>query len=194
METIYIADKSLLELVSLFSCHVDDDDFYDVIAYNINQLDEGYFVNNISQLSGSQLKGAIFGLGFTKNKSDRLYTLLKKFLMHEDPMVVSETIDSLNNLECKESIVDVNSMLNHSSPYVRGALLRYVRKIFPEETAFDYLKEALNDDSFIVRENAIDELSELSRGDILSLITPFTEDVSEDVRQAAKTAIDNLKE
>jgi hypothetical protein len=46
MQTLFVADKKLCELECLFACDISDDDgFYDVLAYNITQIEPSYFID-----------------------------------------------------------------------------------------------------------------------------------------------------
>ena len=65
-------------------------------------------------------------------------------------------------------------------------------KLYPDE-AFLLLIEALQDSDEIVRQSAIDEIDELEIIKAIPYIRPLLDDPSPDVRQAAETAIQNLK-
>ncbi|AJQ97851.1 HEAT repeat domain-containing protein [Gynuella sunshinyii] len=166
MESLYIASFNLKELEQLFNCKIDDDDFYDVIAYQISQQAPEYLIQNIQNFSGSQLRGAIFGLGFTVVGSDEL---LLPFLTHGDPLVISSALDSLVRLNIQLKLDDLVFLQNHKSPYVRGAALRYLKVILPIDEIYRRLLEASKDDDAIVRQNVADELSELGLKEAIPL-------------------------
>ncbi|MGI9289412.1 MAG: HEAT repeat domain-containing protein [Pseudomonadales bacterium] len=191
METVYIADKSLTELESLFLCDVEDDDYYDVIAFNISQLDPRYLLNHIHEYNGSRLRAAIFGMGLGQN-SGQLNELLKSYLGNNNELVVAEAIDALRNLKNIYMWDEVKKLASHESSYVRGAVLRYVSHTLPNDEAYPILVAGLNDPHFIVRENSIDELARLGSGAACQHIHPLVNDRHPDVRQAAKSAIEAL--
>ncbi len=53
--------------------------------------------------------------------------------------------------------------------------------------------QGLNDSDYIVRETAVDALDDLGVTDAVSAIEMLLEDPHEDVRLAARTAVDNLR-
>lgn len=120
-----------------------------------------------------------------------LRDLLTTCLDHTEPLIVAEAIDGLSHLGEKDVLNQVLSLRAHSSPFVRGSVLRYMARLWPEQS-FQLLIEALSDQHFIVRENALDELGELGRPEAIPHIQPFLTDEHPDVRQAAQTAIETL--
>jgi HEAT repeat protein len=103
-----------------------------------------------------------------------------------------DAIDGLEYLGDREAHDQVVALRDHVSPYVRGAVLRYLSRLFLDE-ARPYLRAALHDPHFVVRESAIDEIDELDVIEMLDDIRPFLNDSHPDVRQAARTAIENFK-
>lgn len=81
---------------------------------------------------------------------------------------------------------------DHTSPYVRGAVLRFVSELYPE-LATKLLFESLRDQHALVRQNAIDELDDLGMIESLPSIRLLLNDSHPDVRQAAQTAVANLE-
>jgi HEAT repeat protein len=100
-------------------------------------------------------------------------------------LILTRTIDGLAHLEVTKAHDRVLAHLSHPSPYVVGAVLRYLRQFFPEE-ARPILYKALRDERFIVRECAVDELDELGDVEAASLIRPLLDDPHPDMRQAAR--------
>ncbi|WP_369916636.1 HEAT repeat domain-containing protein [Xanthomonas sp. NCPPB 3005] len=85
----------------------------------------------------------------------------------------------------------VSWQLQHPSPFVRGATLRFAKDRLGEE-ALPLLLRGLHDKDPIVRENAIDELDGLVSPDSADLIRPHLNDPSAHVRQAAKSLLDSI--
>lgn len=192
METIYIADKSLKELENLFMCNVDDDDFYDVIAYNIAQKSPEYFFNKIKNYDVVRKRAAIFALGYLLKRDKRLFEILQDFILNDNnSMIISEAINALIHLENKNYWSSIQLLLSHQSPYVRGAVLKYARYAQMEE-AYLLLVSSLTDGHYIVREAAVDELVELGDVKAIEKIISLVEDTHPDVREAAKNAIKEL--
>ena len=193
MESIYIAGMRLEELVSMFSCDIKDDDFYDVLAYNIMLKDQNYLIKNISQYEGRRLRGTIFGLSFYSGSSQTIIELLDKYLNKGDFQIIAEVIKTYSRMNYIEGWEKTKKLLNHESPYVRSSMLRYANTCLSKDEAKDILVEKLRDTHYIVRESAIDELESLQSSDAIEYIVPLLNDENEDVKEAAKSAIDTLK-
>ncbi|MBD2185882.1 HEAT repeat domain-containing protein [Planktothrix sp. FACHB-1355] len=118
--------------------------------------------------------------------------LLFSYLENEQPMIVAEAIDSLCRIEEKDAVDRVLTLFKHPSPYVRGSVLRYITRLYPDK-ALPLLIEAFKDQDFIVRENAADEVGELGAVEAIPYLRRILEDVNPDVRQAAQTAIAMLE-
>lgn len=193
LETLYIADKTLDELKQLFDCEINnDDDFYDVIAYNIVQIDKNAILGIISALDDKRLRAAIFGLGLSDDEGG-IFNLLVGFLNYKNPMIVAETLDAFKNLRTKELLSTINNYFKHESDYVRAAALRYVVACNESIDGLeDYFLDALKDDSPIVRESAVDELADLGDMKYLNKITELKNDQNRSVREAVESAIDQL--
>lgn len=191
MTTLYVADKSIDELECLFTCDVQDDDFYMVIAYNIALTAPGFLQANIRTYSGRRLRGALFGLGFVQGPDDEVAALLVTYLDCDDEFAAAEAIESLGARRYDRIQAQIAQMDKHTSPYVRGAVLRYLRFIRGSDS-FEILVDNLEDDHFIVRQNAIDELAELGDTRAISHIRRLTADTHPDVRRAAAAALEEL--
>jgi HEAT repeat protein len=192
MEVVFIADKTLRELECLFACDIDDDDFYDVVAYNISQLDPDYLLRHMDQYAGPRLRGAVFGLGLIPTRNRAQEGRLVALLEHTEPLVVAEAIAALKNSDHKEYWSVIASMSRHEAPVVRGAVLRYASHALTPDQAYSFLVAGLDDPDSTVRASAIDELGDLGDKEAVTRIRPLLRDSDEDVQQAARTAINGL--
>jgi HEAT repeat protein len=192
MEVVFVADKSLSELECLFACEIDDDDFYDVIAYNISQVAPDYLLQHMDQYLGPRLRGAVFGLGLSPTRTLAQKERLVSLLGHAEPLIIAEAIAALKNSDRKEYWSVVAPMSRHESPLVRGAVLRYARHALTSHQAYLFLVAGLSDPDPTVRASAIDELGDLGDKEAITHIRPLLRDSDEDVRQAARTAINGL--
>jgi HEAT repeat protein len=113
------------------------------------------------------------------------------YLDHANEFIVMEAIDGLAHLEATEAQDRVQAHLTYPSQYVVGAVLRYLRQLFPDE-AKPILYKALRDRRYIVRECAVDELDELGDAEAASLIWPLVNDAHPDVRSAARWYFESL--
>lgn len=182
--------KSFEELAALFFCEVsDDDDYYDVLACNLAQAHRKQLLPMLDCLSPKRLRAAICGLGLAGVVESEAVIL--GYLLHTEPLVVAAAIDALRRI----GYVDwsgVEPCLHHSSPYVRGAALRFA-KAGLRGGALAILREALNDQDAVVRQNALDELEGLTTASDLEWIMPFLRDESAEVRAAAASLIEAIK-
>lgn len=186
---------SLPELVSLFSCDIeDDDDFYFRVAQNISLTDYNYLLEHLHEYNGSRLKGAVFGIGESPKKDEKQKSVLLSLLSHSEPLIIAEAIDSLRHSGYNELWARIEALLRHESPYVIGAALRYARFALPHDEAYAILTGFLSNPDRIVLHNAIDELDDLGDKRAASLIRPYCDDPDPSTRQAAMSAYENLAE
>ena len=75
---------------------------------------------------------------------------------------------------------------------MRGAAGRYLAGLWPA-TALAALYAQLHDASYVVRESAVDALDDAGLVAAVPLIEPLLRDRHPHVRQAAQTALENLK-
>ena len=108
------------------------------------------------------------------------------------PIIVAEAVDTLTILGCRRVKERIAALGRHSSPYVRGSVLRYFARRYPQE-AVPLLKRALSSKEPIVRQNAVDELDEMNYTPALAKIKRLLKDPDKDVRQAARTAVNHLE-
>jgi HEAT repeat protein len=121
-----------------------------------------------------------------------LCDLARHLLADKRPMVVAEAIDTLTKLGCRRAKKSIATQSRHSSPYVRGSVLRYFARQHPKE-AVPRLERALNSKAPVVRQNAVDELDEMNYRPALAKIKRLLADPDKDVRQAARTAVEHLE-
>jgi HEAT repeat protein len=193
MPTLFVADKKLGELEALFACEIsDDDDFYDVLAFNLTRLEPRYFLDKLGRYQGPRLRGAVFGLGHSTDRSEQQKAALAALLYHPDPLIVAEAIDALRRSKHLDLWQQVGALIGHAAAPVRGAVARFARQALLPEEAFLVLTALLGDADPLVRQNAIDELAELGDRRAIDPIRRFLKDPDEDVRLAAASAINTL--
>ncbi len=118
--------------------------------------------------------------------------LARRLLADKRPMVVAEAVDTVRLLGCRRAKERIAALGRHSSPYVRGSVLRYFARHHPKE-AIPLLERALNSREPIVRQNAVDELDDMNYAPALGKIKRLLQDPNKDVRQAARTAVNHLE-
>jgi len=171
------------------------DVYYQEVAYNIRlKGTEGVnFLKNFTRKANrSQLRGIIFALTNPKLNDVDLRDLLLKYMRHKSSTIVAQAIDGLAAQEEKDVLEKILPFLTHSSPYVRGSVLRFVRLLYPDR-ALPILLESLQDKYFIVRENVADELGKLKSLKALPYLYELLKDSHPHVRQAAKSSIETLE-
>ena len=176
--------------------------YYTEVAILIKKHNEPgikYLYKIVNSALDAQLRGILFALAESPENGEKelltnrekIRQILFKYLNDERPMIIAEAIDGLRKLGEKNSIDHILKMLKHSSPYVRGSVLRFIAQLCPEK-ALPILLDKLKDPHFIVRENAADELGEIGTPSIIPYLRPLLSDTHPDVQQAARTAIDSL--
>lgn len=155
-----------------------------------------FLISSIPQASEWRLRAILLGLSAAKKPSARLRNEIceigMSFLHNEVPTIVAEAVDLLNRLNCKEAQSEIMKLQRHPSPYVVGSVLRFLARQFPQ-VAIPLLEVALTSRQSIVRQNAVDELDELNCVQALPAIKRLLRDNNRAVREAAKTAVKNLK-
>jgi HEAT repeat protein len=150
-----------------------------------------YLASAMSHELGSARLGA--ALCFVPSPEDALpLGELLQYLHSSDAHVVSRTVWGLTQQREKDAIEEVLLLKSHPFPQVRGSVLEFLSKLYPE-LAKPFLLEALHDSSHIVRASAIDELDYLEAVESVADIKWLLTDSHPFVRQAAQTAVENLE-
>ena len=171
------------------------DIYYQEVASLIGKKGEAGIVflqGEIEKADTPRLRGILFALTEARLDKPEFRKLLLSYLNDDRQMIVMEAVDSLRILDVKYAVDPVLALLQHSSPYVRGSVLRFMRSLYPNK-ALPLLIEALKDPDFIVRENAADELGELYEVEAIPYLHQLLRDSHPHVRQAAQTAIEMLE-
>ena len=167
--------------------------YYNELAFLIQNKGAAgrlFLKEQISKSNGDRLAAILYHLP-SKEKPIPVNIILQ-YLKNEFPLVIADAIEGLKFQEEKKAKNEVLKLRFHYSPYVRSSVLRFMSKLYPDE-AFLLLIEALQDSDEIVRQSAIDRIDELEIIKAIPYIRPLLDDPSPDVRQAAETAIQNLK-
>jgi hypothetical protein len=176
------------------------------VAYRIRlhgKPGKDFIWQELQKPDNPKLGGLIFGITcpthfregiipLTLDEQAQLHDILFVTLKDKRPMIVAEAIDGLTFLNITDAFDQILRRQFDESPLVRGAVLRYMSRLFPKQ-AIPLLLDALNDPHFIVRENAVDELDDLDAKTALPELRKLLNDDHPDVRQAAATAIRNLE-
>lgn len=191
LDTIYISGMSFEELLALFLCDVaDDDDFYDVLAYNLAKSHRQQVEGMLQSLSSKRLRAAICGLGLAAPYDNGSGAVVSRYITHSNALVVAAAIDALQRIGSVEW-AEVKPALQHPSAYVRGAALRFARSKLGAESV-PVLIEGLRDSDAIVRQNALDELDGVATSQEIPHIALCLNDPSAEVRQAAQTLLESI--
>ena len=170
--------------------------FYAEVASLIRRRGRGgidYLLRAIDGADDDHLRAILFALGQRPRlKGVGLTKVLRLFLHDERPLIVAEAIDGLWSRADKDARYDMLAQREHSSPYVRGAVLRFISHLYPRCAPL-LLVGALRDADHIVRENAVDELHRLGAVETVPHLRPLLRDSHPHVRQAAQTAIEGLE-
>ena len=140
-----------------------------------------------------RLGGAIGALSKPLCRDSQFRTFLYGRLSDSRPLIVMGAIDALRFRRDHKALEQVSALLRHPSPYIRAAVLRYLRR-HDSLNVFSILVKALRDRNHIVRSEAADSLDELGNKEAISHLFPLLSDRHPHVRQAAGTAIENLRD
>jgi HEAT repeats len=170
--------------------------YYQEIAYLIREKGEigsrfiaNFLLDERNLDDEVRIQAALRFLPLYKNKN--INEFLFRCLDDNRSKIVFLAIDALSYIQDSSAFERILSFKEHENPFVRGSVLRYLSKLYPD-TAYPLLIEALQDSHYIVRENAIDELDEMQDVRAIPYIEPLVHDVHPHVRQAAQTALKNL--
>jgi hypothetical protein len=170
--------------------------FYSEVALSFRRFgDRGLnqLIAQTSRESGVKLASLVDGLSWPTTDDVRVQRLLVALLDNLDPSVVAAAIDALRVARTESPHVAIKRKLaSQRDPIVVAAVLRYIAAISPDD-ALPALIESLSHRSPIVRETAADALGELARPDVVDRLTPLLKDPDKDVRQAARTSIQHLR-
>lgn len=147
--------------------------------------------DRLVRVEGERLSAILFALTHTPPCNHITSERLAGYLEHHCPTVVAAAVDGLcrqGNKEVKHWVV---ALARHPDAFVRGSVLRYLARLYPE-SAVPILLDALQDPHYIVRENAVDELDDMGCAEAVEFIQPLMQDPHPDVRQAAHTAFAHL--
>jgi hypothetical protein len=191
---------NLTQLIDQFEipAHPSGSLFYDEVAQRIRQHGDmgiGVLLGKMSKARMNQLRGVITWLTYSLPEQVELQEWLRgklyEYLQDRHPLIIMDAVDGLRIMGDKTIRKKILALRKHPSPYVRGAVLRYITELAPT-TAPTLLIAALRDAHHIVRECAIDGLDDLRKTSAVSRIRPLLKDRHPHVRQAAETAIRNL--
>jgi HEAT repeat protein len=118
-------------------------------------------------------------------------SFLRALLDDEREFVAAEALDGLAFGATPLDGETLERLSHHPSPYVRGALLRYLARR-RGRTAIPELMAGLQDGSHIVRQNAVDELEQLEVRDAIPALRRLLDDDDRDVRAAVRHALQTL--
>lgn len=175
----------------------------------------GYLNNHLNNdpVDISRLQAVIFALPilivnnpYLMNSQDSR-NILMKFLSHDNPSIVAESIESIINIchlfvrkDLLQEVItkllsnpcnEVN-LLASPSPHIKRALLGLMAKCYSAEDYLPVALAALENRDPIVRQTAADELGDLYKTEALPNLEKHLTDTDEEVRQAVEFAIKSI--
>ena len=160
---------------------------------SIGQEGFEYLFAHLSEFDEHRKRSSIFALTSCNIYRSGLVNLFKELLFYNHHSIVIEAIDGISKLGIADNWKIVKNLLSQSSPYIRGAVIRFARKRLDKNISFEILTKSLNKNHFIVVENTIDELGKLGLKEAIPYIDKFINHHA-DVRDAAKSALEWLRE
>lgn len=192
---------SLNDLISCFEGPAPDGKeyaatYYTEVAYLIGAkgtMGIAFLRGNLDHPDSNRLVAVLLALTATQPHNHLTSDVLARYLRDTRPPVVAAAIDGMSSQGNSATADQVVPLLHHPDALVKGSVLRYLARLYPETAVATSLK-ALNDADYIVRENAVDVLDDLGAVKAIPYLQPLLEDPHPDVRQAAHSAICRLSE
>ncbi|WP_171048314.1 HEAT repeat domain-containing protein [Nocardia cyriacigeorgica] len=191
-----LGDLSLPDLVARFAVDHEYDDYYEAVAEQLYAQGRAGGEVLGQELLGRrvpQLRAALTVLALHQGEDPAFCDTVKTLASGSDPLVIADAIRLLGSLGATDMADKVRRMSEHEAAIVRAAVLDYLARAEPA-SARPALMRGLGDSDYIVRETAIDALEDLGATDAISAIEALIDDPHEDVRLAARTAVDNLRD
>ncbi|WP_327148342.1 HEAT repeat domain-containing protein [Nocardia sp. NBC_01329] len=191
-----LAGLSTAELVARWSAGDEYDDYYEAVARELYEQGEPGIEVLTQELAGRrvpQLRAALTVLAMHQGSEVAFVEKVKLLAGDSEPVIAGDAIRLLGSLGITELGERIRGMGDHPSPFVRASVLDYLARAEPE-SAYPALVQGLRDSDYVVRETAVDALDDLDSTESISAIEPLLEDPHEDVRLAARTAVDNLRD
>jgi HEAT repeat protein len=130
--------------------------------------------------------------GLSSKRLREVREVLLTFLHDARPLLVMQAIDSLNQLGHGQDTGRVLALLKHKSPYVHGAILRFLQQ-HQAETAERVALSALGSPVAVVRMQALETLDELSCVEALPRVRRCLGDRDPSVQQTARAVLKHLE-
>ena len=127
-----------------------------------------------------------------KSKRRRFHDLVAKHVHDNRPIVAQAAIEAANQLGYKDLLPDVLTQIYSRSPFVVGAVLRYLGAKSPK-IGRPIIMSALKSHDPIILKNAIDELDSLRCVESLPGIRALRNHDAPNVREAAEAAVHGLE-
>lgn len=171
--------------------------YYNEVAYRIvekGQQGAEFLFNELKTLNKTdvdRLQAIIYFL--PKPEHPIPSVILLAYLKDTNPIMVTRAIEGLAFQGQKDAIKEVLALRTNPDQYIRGAVLSFMEKLYPEQ-AIPMAIEALQDSDEVVRSVAIDVLDDLEAVETLEYIRPFLNDTAPHVREAAEWAVNHFEE
>lgn len=182
------------ELVDRFSVDDEYDDYYEAVARELYERGRVDVLER--ELSGRripQLRAALTVLAMHRGAESEFVERVESLTSDSEPVVAADAIRLLGSLRVTDLGERIRGAGEHPSPFVRAAVLDYLARAEPA-SAYPALLRGLHDDDYVVRETAIDALDDLGATEAIARIEALLDDPHEHVREAARTAVDNLRD
>lgn len=191
-----LAGLPVVELTARFSVDDEYDDYYEAVAHELYEQGEAGIEVLGQELAGRrvpQLRAALTVLAMHQSADPEFVDKVESLTGNSEPVIAGDAIRLLGSLGITDLGERIRGMREHPSPFVRASVLDYLARAEPE-SAYPALLQGLRDGDYVVRETAVDALDDLGSTEAISMLVPLLEDPHEDVRQAARTAVANLRD
>lgn len=180
---VFLSGMSFMSLLQLYLCDVQDDDYYNRVAFQLVSLDYKAVDYMMRHFDEKRISGILFAISSLKlmRKKHTIY------VKSPDDKVAACAFDAFIHSDI-DVISHAKIAFSSRSSIVASAAFRYLcSKLKGRELEY-YIQEACESEDALMRQNAADELltANISNDVKKRLIPKLKVDLDEDVRAAAE--------
>lgn len=180
---VFLSGMSFMSLLQLYLCDVQDDDYYNRVAFQLVSLDHKAADYMMRHFDEKRICGILFAISSLKLMKTKHIMYTKSL----DDKVAACAFDGFISSDINV-ISHAKAAFNSRRSIVKSAAFRYLcSKLKGKELEY-YIQKACESEDALIRQNAADELLAVNiQNDVKKrLIAKLKVDLDEDVRSAAE--------
>ncbi|MFT0214050.1 HEAT repeat domain-containing protein [Pseudomonas sp. F1_0610] len=191
MDKVNIRYQTFDELLSLFECETEDDEFYEHIAFNLVRKNRDSLDALIPTFSNKKLCAVLDAM---KAAIDIDIDIMQGCLEHSDPNVVATAVDNLRRLGAGRWLI-IGPLIKHPKARVRRAVIRFAYARLGAASK-PLLLDCLKDSNASVRAEIFEQLIHIAAAiteQDLEIIKPHLKDKNGSVKVTIDILMKNIK-